>query len=212
MGSTIILASASPRRTDLLAMAGVPHSIKVSAVDETPGKNENPAEMVRRLSRLKAEAVVSTLSKKSSAWVIGADTTVVNYENQNLGKPRSKTEACHMIKALQGRKHFVFTGYSILRVVNGEVTEQFGNVVRTDVHMKKMSREEIVRYVKRGESMDKAGAYAAQGYGMALIEKIVGSYTNVVGLPVAEVLEDLKKLGWKSEVKKINERTSKRKK
>ena len=133
---------------------------------------------------------------------MGADTTVVGINRENLGKPINKKEACKMMQFLQGRKHFVYTGYAIFSLEKGSLTLQANKVVRTDVYMKKLTSQEIIRYVNRGESMDKAGAYAAQGFGMALIEKISGSYTNVVGLPVAEVVEDLKKFGWKS-----NERT-----
>ncbi len=202
MAKKIILASASPRRTELLSKAGIVHAIKVSDIDETPLNGESPARMVERLSRQKAEVVSKSLSKSGSYFVIAADTTVVDYENRNLGKPETEKEARAMIQALQGRRHFVFTGYTVLLIEKGMMKSRTSDVIRTDVYMKKLTPKEIAEYVKRGECMDKAGAYAAQGFGMVLIEKIVGSYTNVIGLPVAEVIHDLKKLGWKA-----NERT-----
>ena len=204
MTQILVLASASPRRKELLGLAGLEHVIRVPDVDETPRKNETPVPMVKRLSALKAATIASALEKDLTGFVIAADTTVLTQKKEILGKPANFNEAVKMIQSLQGRKHHVFTAYTLLKVVNGKVLNKITRSVRTDVYMKKLSLEEIHDYINRGESMDKAGAYAAQGFGMVLIEKISGSYTNVVGLPVAEVMQDLKKLGYG--------RTSRRKK
>ena len=198
MSNRLILASGSPRRKELLEKAGLGFQIVVPDVDEAPQQGEIPKKMVGRLSRAKAIAAREELRNQRSdaltadLWFLSADTTVVSAAGKNLGKPRDRTEARRMLRALQGKVHRVFTGYTLL----------FGNkvhtrVVETRVYMRKLSDVEIDTYIATGESMDKAGAYAAQGFGMILIEKIIGSYTNVVGLPIAEVLKDLKKLGFK---------------
>ncbi len=199
MGKKIILASGSPRRKELMAMAGLPFEIMVPEVDETPKKHESPKKMVKRLSREKAlEIWRNQLTEKDSAIIISADTTVVSPRNQNLGKPRNEKEAMQMVSELQGRTHSVFTGYTIVDFVKGEARKIISRVVETKVTIQALSKAEVREYVEKGESLDKAGAYAAQGYGMAIIEKISGSYTNVVGLPMTQVKEDLKALGWKA--------------
>ena len=199
MGKKIILASGSPRRKELMAMAGLPFEIMVPEVDETPKKHESPKKMVKRLSREKAlEIWRNQLTEKDSAIIISADTTVVSPRNQNLGKPRNEKEAMQMVSELQGRTHSVFTGYTIVDFVKGEARKIISRVIETKVTIQALSKSEVREYVEKGESLDKAGAYAAQGYGMAIIEKISGSYTNVVGLPMTQVKEDLKALGWKA--------------
>ena len=192
----IILASGSPRRKELLTWAGVGFEIVVSDVDETPIKKEAPAQMVRRLATEKALAV-GTIMKDADqpSIIVAADTTVVSPRGKILGKPVDEADAMKMIAEIQGKTHLVLTGYSLVKVSKGKVLKRISKVVKTSVTMRKLSKQEQKFYLSRGESMDKAGAYAAQGYGMVLIEKINGSYTNVVGLPMKEVLEDLKKLG-----------------
>jgi septum formation protein len=198
MSKPLILASGSPRRKDLLTLAGVRFRVRVPDVDETPVNGESPRAMVRRLSREKAlEAWRNFLTERQSAFVLSADTTVVSPDGLNLGKPRNAAEAERMISSLQGRAHQVLTGYTLLEVDGGQLIRKLTRVVRTRVSIQTMDRREIRRYVGLGESLDKAGAYAAQGFGMALIESISGSYTNVVGLPMVEVLRDLKRFGWK---------------
>lgn len=197
MNPKLILASGSPRRKELLEKAGIEFQILVSDVDETPLKKESPPKMVARLSRLKAQAVAQMQTEKTATWILAADTTVVSATGKNLGKPESVAEAQAMIKALQGKKHHVFTAYTLLKAEGAKVKKVITRTVRTDVYIRKMNAAEIETYVGKGECMDKAGAYAAQGFGMVLIEKISGSYTNVVGLPIAQVVADLKKLGWK---------------
>ncbi len=197
MGERIILASGSPRRKELLALAGLHFEVRVSEVDEEPKRGELPHRMVRRLSREKAfEVAKQVLHADAPVLIIAADTTVVSPAGKNLGKPRDEAEAVRMVHALQGRTHRVHTGYSILKISDKAVTRVISRVVTTRVTLKSMSRVEIREYVAKGECLDKAGAYAAQGHGMALIEKISGSYTNVVGIPVTQVLSDLRALGW----------------
>jgi septum formation protein len=189
MPNTLLLASGSPRRKELLQKAGVSFEILVPDVDETPRRGESPKRMVARLSRDKA---LAAQAQRSDGWILAADTTVVSHAGKNLGKPADAAEARRMLKALQGKVHRVFTAYTI---VHGKKTHT--RVVETRVHIRKLSPQEQEAYLATGESMDKAGAYAAQGHGMILIEKIVGSYTNVVGLPVAEVMTDLRQLGFR---------------
>jgi septum formation protein len=198
MDKKIILASGSPRRKELLGMAGVSFEVRVFDIDETPRKKEHPKTMVRRLSVEKAMATVRTLEGKESFIVIAADTTVVNPAEKNLGKPGDEAEAVRMVYSLQGKTHSVYTGYSVLLVQNGKVVRKVTRAVRTRVKIQAMSRNQVKAYVAKGECMDKAGAYAAQGFGMAIIEKISGSYTNVVGLPMTEVMRDLVNLGWRA--------------
>jgi septum formation protein len=191
----VILASGSPRRKELLTWAGVGFEIMVSDVDETPLKNETPAAMVKRLSHEKALAVgQQLLSSPDPCVIIAADTTVVSPQGKILGKPLDEKDALKMISEIQGKTHTVLTGYALVKVSKGRMVKTISKVVKTRVTMRKLNKIDQQFYLSRGESMDKAGAYAAQGYGMVLIEKINGSYTNVVGLPMKEVLEDLQKI------------------
>ena len=191
----IILASGSPRRKELLTWAGVSFEIIISDVDEALIKGESPAKMVSRLSKEKAESVGKKfIQNQGSAIIIAADTTVVSPRGKILGKPVDLQDAFKMISELQGKTHQVLTGYSITQVKNGKIHKTISKIVKTAVTMRSLSVGERKFYLSQGESMDKAGAYAAQGFGMVLIEKIRGSYTNVVGLPMNEVLEELKKL------------------
>ncbi len=191
----VILASGSPRRKELLTWAGVEFEIMISDIDETPRKKESPAQMVKRLSSEKALAVGQRFFETGdSVIIIAADTTVVSPKGKILGKPIDHLDAFKMITAIQGKTHQVLTGYSLVKVSKGKVVKTVSKVIKTLVTMRTLSPSDRKYYLSRGESMDKAGAYAAQGYGMVLIEKISGSYTNVVGLPMKEVIEDLKKL------------------
>lgn len=199
MSKKIILASSSPRRKELLSLAGVTFEVKIPDVDESLVPGESPKKMVKRLSLEKAvEVWRNFLSEKQSAMVLAADTTVVNYREQILGKPQNKKEAIEMIASLQGKSHRVYTGFALLEIEKGELRRKKNVTVETKVFIRALDAGEIKTYVDRNESLDKAGAYAAQGFGMTIIEKIDGSYTNVVGLPMAEVLDELKKMGWKA--------------
>lgn len=177
--TTILLASASPRRRDLLLAAGLVFDIYAPDVDETPLRGESPARMVKRLARIKAETALQR--RPDARIVIAADTTVA-IAGRSLGKPRNAAEAQRMLRELSGKTHFVHTGFCVAaaRVKSAVVT--------TRVTFRTLSRADIARYVASGECFDKAGAYAIQGVGAALIARVQGSYTNVIGLPVAEVL------------------------
>ncbi|MBU6152895.1 MAG: septum formation protein Maf [Bdellovibrionales bacterium] len=197
MDNRIILASGSPRRKQLLRMSGVSVRVHQPDVNEDILPGERPDAMVKRLAEEKARTVLKRLKlKKEPQIVLAADTTVVNATGRILGKPSSRKEAVKMLRSLQGKDHHVFTGYAILIGTSEKLFRSKFRVVKTRVRIRKMTLREIVDYVDLGESFDKAGAYAAQGFGMSIIENIHGSYTNVVGLPMAQVLMDLRNFGW----------------
>jgi septum formation protein len=184
----LILASASPRRQELLASAGIAFEIIPSEADEGTGEGEDPEDYVRRLARCKAADVAE---KHRQRWVLAADTIVV-IDGSILGKPKDPPEAREMLERLSGREHRVITGYCILQASSGKRRE--GRAV-TRVRFKKLSPGEIQWYLDTGEPFDKAGAYAIQGKAAFMVEEITGSYTNVVGLPLCEVIEGLEELG-----------------
>jgi septum formation protein len=179
----LILASASPRRKMLLSSLGLPFRTVTSNVDES-GVEGDPAKITLLLAEKKA---VNVFSRTSPSWVLGADTVVI-IDEKRLGKPGGKDKAFQMLSLLSGRKHTVITGFCIIepsgRVVHAEA-------VSTKVLIKELSKHEIENYVKTGEPFDKAGSYAIQGLGCFMVKSISGSYTNVVGLPVAEVIKAL---------------------
>jgi septum formation protein len=183
----LILASASPRRKELLRSVGLKFKIIPSDVDESYIAGESPQNHVRRLSRDKAALVANRYPK---ALVLGADTIVV-IDDLILGKPKNRKQAREMLQKLSGRRHTVFTGFTIVRVDSG--ISKTG-VVRSTVQFKKISPEEMDWYVDGSEPYDKAGGYAAQGMGAYFIKAIRGSYTNVIGLPLSETLEGLHKI------------------
>jgi septum formation protein len=184
----IILASTSPRRIELMKQVGLVCEVIAPNADETPRRGEKPAALVARLAREKAASVASTI--EGNSIIVAADTIVVDPSGRKiLGKPTSVADARKMLSMLAGRKHTVLTGYCISET--GENAYQKVRVVKSTVVMRKLSRAQIEAYVATGEPMDKAGSYAAQGLGMALIEKINGSYANVVGLPVSQLWMDL---------------------
>jgi len=186
----LILASASPRRAQILRDAGLTFSIISSAVDETPIPGEAPGELVLRLANVKAELVAAR--SVGPAIVVAADTVVV-LEAQILGKPRSTDDARHMLERLSGRTHSVVTGVSLIRLPD---VEQRAFVETTLVHFDRLSANEITRYLATEEPHDKAGAYAIQGRAGRYIPRIEGCYYNVVGLPLARLLSELHELGW----------------
>jgi len=180
----LILASASPRRRELLALAGVPFDIVVSPAQEPdPDVNEHPAAYAARMARLKAAAVAEA---HPTAVVLGADSVVAVGETI-LGKPANAADALRMLRLLSGRSHQVVTGCALF--APGREPEIF--TVATDVTMGVVSEDRLAAYVASGEPMDKAGAYAIQGGAAAFVTTICGSYTNVVGLPLAEVVAAL---------------------
>ena len=181
---TLILASASPRRKDLLKLFGFPFVIRVADIDETMDPAKAPFDEVGRVSRLKALAV----SRQPEDVVIAADTIVV-CQGRVLGKPHSEEEAAGMLRLLSGRDHQVMTGCTVLR---GQQAETFTEV--TDLHFRPLGEGEIARYVQSGEPMDKAGAYGIQGGAALFCERMVGDYYNVMGLPVCRLGQLLRKM------------------
>lgn len=180
----LILASQSPRRKYLLQKAGIVFEVIPSHVDESAVPVGDPAAYVQTLARAKAMDVGS---RHPEAWVLGADTIVV-IDGAILGKPGSKREAREMLRQLSGQTHQVYTGYALCR---RSPACMITDAVRTDVLFKTLTEREIEWYIRTGEPFDKAGAYAIQGLGTFLVRSIHGSYTNVVGLPVCEVIETL---------------------
>lgn len=180
----IILASQSPRRRYLLERAGVRFSVIPSKFDESAVSISPPDDYVRSLATEKARDIARSYP---DSWVIGADTAVV-VGNRVLGKPASAAEARDMLLRLSGRTHQVLTGFCVCRRSDAKL---FADTVCTDVQIKTLASTEIDWYIQTGEPFDKAGAYAIQGIGTFLVKRINGSYTNVVGLPVCEVIEIL---------------------
>ena len=178
----LILASASPRRKELLGLFKIPFTIRVADIDETMDHTKSPYDEVARVSRLKAMAV----PREPDDVIIAADTIVV-CEGKVLGKPRSEDEAVAMLSLLSGRDHQVMTGCTVAR---GEVSATFTEV--TDLHFRNLSRKEIENYVASGEPMDKAGSYGIQGGAALFCERMVGDYYNVMGLPVCRLGQVLK--------------------
>jgi septum formation protein len=189
----LILASASPRRAEILRDAGFTFSVLSSAVDETPYSNENPSELVQRLADAKAELVAARAV--GPAIVIAADTVVV-LDGHILGKPRSTDDARSILEQLSGRTHIVLTGVTLIRLPDAE-RRQF--VESTLVHFTSLSADEISRYLATEEPHDKAGAYGIQGRAGRYIPRIEGCYFNVVGLPLSRLLIALHELGWSEE-------------
>jgi septum formation protein len=187
----LILASASPRRKVLLERLGINLEIIPTDMDESGVKIKEPGEYVKELAYLKAGCVAKVYPH---SWVLGADTIVV-FQDRILGKPESPAHAREMLKLLSNQKHKVYTGYCLIKLsveAGGDITIK--KSVQTLVTFKSLTEEEIAWYVSTQEPMDKAGAYGIQGIGSFLVKQISGSFTNVVGLPVCEVVEDLLKL------------------
>lgn len=186
----ILLASASPRRSALLTQIGVPHGIQPVDIDESPRPGESPAEYVYRLARTKAQTLWERLPAHERKPVLGADTTVA-LGGDILGKPSSSTELLQMLRRLSGRTHQVYTGVALC--------SEHGTQLRlsvSDVTFRALSDIEIVAYWETGEPADKAGGYAVQGKAALFIERISGSYSGIVGLPLFETAQLLAEIGW----------------
>ncbi len=180
----LILASQSPRRKYLLEQAGLDFSIIPSDVDESAVPLEAPVDYVKNLAEIKAGDIAARYPYN---WVLGAD-TIVLIDDEILGKPESKAGALAMLQKLNGRTHQVYTGYSLICKSKNRVISK---TVITEVLFKKLTDHELEWYINTPEPFDKAGSYAIQGLGTFLVKSINGSYTNVVGLPVCEVIETL---------------------
>jgi septum formation protein len=186
----IVLASASPRRRELLAQLGIDFQVVPSTADETLLADEPAETHVIRLSCDKAMEVANRAGQ-SGRWFIGSDTVVVRDE-VILGKPADAADAARMLTSLSGRSHRVISGYA---VHDREIGRTLSAAVITKVFFKDLTTQEIEGYIATGEPFDKAGAYAIQGIGSFMVPKIEGSYTNVVGLPLCEVIAALEELG-----------------
>ena len=189
----LILASASPRRAEVLRDAGFHFTVLSSAIDETPYPDESPQDLVLRLAQSKAD--LAAARAVGPAILIAADTEVV-LDGHIFGKPRSSDDARSMLEKLSGRLHTVLTGVALIRLPD---VERRSFVEATLVQFAPLSDEEIGRYLATGEPHDKAGAYAIQGYAARYIPRIEGCYFNVVGLPVARLQHSLTELGWTEE-------------
>lgn len=189
----LILASASPRRAEILHSAGLSFSVLSSAVDETPVPGETAVAMVQRLALAKAE--LAAARAVGPAIVIAADTTVV-LDGAILGKPRTTEDARQMLEKLSGRTHSVVTGVALIRLPDVERREFHET---TQVQFTVLSEEELTRYLATGEAFDKAGSYAIQGRAGRYIPRIDGCYYNVVGLPLSRLCAALAELGWSDE-------------
>lgn len=190
----LLLASASPRRRELLRAAGVAHECRAAAIAEEPRSGEGPAAFARRLAREKAEAVAGGAEATSARWVLGADTIVV-LDGEIFGKPRDARDAIAMLERLAGRRHRVLTAVCLLGPgeERGRRLREFA--VESRVELRRAPREVFEAYVASGEPLDKAGSYALQGEGARFVARVEGSRSNVIGLPLDETLADLRGLG-----------------
>lgn len=184
----IILASASPRRKELLEKIGLKFEAEPSGHEEAIPSGAEPHEFSQKISLEKAKVIAS---KHENAIVIAADTIIV-LGNKIMGKPHTETEARKMLEAINGRSHYVITGFSI---VDTGRNKTLSRSVETKVSIKKLTPAEIDAYVRSKEPLDKAGAYAIQGLGAVIVEKIEGDYYNVMGLPLNALTEALKEFG-----------------
>ena len=185
-----ILASASPRRKELLGRLGIDFDIIVSEADESAIPKDIPVKLyVQELAMLKAAATAKQVLKNKKAYVIAAD-TVVTLDGEVLGKPKDAEDAFNILKSLSGREHEVYTGICVMRIKDAKTVCR---AVKTDVRFKELTDEKIRVYIAPGEPMDKAGAYGIQGIGAVLVDGISGDYFNVVGLPLAALSDVLEK-------------------
>jgi len=182
----VVLASASPRRRDLLRLIGIPHEVVPADIDETYVNGEKPHEHAERLARGKAEKVAAI---ESDALVVGADTIVV-VDGAVLGKPGNEADAARMLSMLSGRSHVVIT--AVAAACGGRVVSGVEEVV---VAFRSLSSDEIDGYIATGEPMDKAGAYGIQGFGATIVRRVEGDYFAVMGLPLVRLVALMKELG-----------------
>jgi len=185
---TIILASASPRRKEILEKTGLKFKVDKSGCEEKTDPGMRPHEIARFLSREKARHVAA---KYRNALVIAADTLVV-LRGRLFGKPRNEEDAKEMLKALSGKAHSVITGFTIIDTASNK---ELSRSVQSKVFFKRLSRDEIAAYIRSGEPLDKAGAYGIQGLGALLVRRIEGDFFNVMGLPLHALTISLKKFG-----------------
>jgi septum formation protein len=187
----LVLASASPRRRELLGLIGISFEIRPSEIEESEFNGDDPALTARSYARKKAESVARQEGDRADRWYLGVDTIVI-LGRRVMGKPADRDQAREFLSTLSGRQHQVITAYCLLRPQGRELVEK---AISSRVKIRAMASAEIEAYLDTDEPYDKAGAYAAQGVGASLVEAIEGSYTNVVGLPLAELTTDLLRLG-----------------
>lgn len=189
----LILASASPRRAEILSNAGIAFELLPVDVDETSCSGESAEAMCRRLAQAKARAAVARLGAPSEPAIVVAADTTVEIDGEILGKPASPEAAREMLRKLSGKTHRVLTALALIGLPDGATRSDLES---TEVRFSTLSPQEIDDYVASGEPMGKAGAYAIQGRGGLFIERVDGCYFNVVGLPLARLGRNLKDLGW----------------
>lgn len=185
----IILASASPRRAELLQQIGVVFELAPSQIEERPHPDEAPADYITRIARAK---VIAVARERSAGLIIGADTVVV-LDGQLMGKPENETDAQKMLRQLSGKWHAVLTGVALYDV---QTRHEVADYEKTLVKFAQMTDAEIEWYVRTGEPMDKAGAYGIQGLGGLFVDEVAGNYYNVVGLPIPLVYRLARRLGY----------------
>ncbi len=187
----IILASASPRRSELMKQAGLDFRVSVCGTDESYDEGLSPEDIVTQLSLRKADAVFDKEMPEGDSVVVAADTIVV-LDDEILGKPKDRADAVRMLRELSGRMHRVYTGTTLYYYVGGKVSvESFAECA--EVYFRELDDDIINEYVDSWEPMDKAGAYGIQGKGAVLIDRICGDYYTIVGLPIAKVYHSIKK-------------------
>lgn len=184
----IILASTSERRKDLLESIGLKFTVVASPYEEDMTLYKDPEIMVREFSQGKARGLKE---KYPNHIIIGAD-TIVYFDDIIFGKPRDKEDALQILSILQGKKHTVYTGYTIL---DSETEKEITEVVKTEVTFAPLTREEILSYYSKSSLLDKSGAYTIQNLGASFVESITGEYSNVVGIPLASIRKTLKEFG-----------------
>jgi septum formation protein len=184
----IVLASSSPRRRELLRLIGLTFRVDRAEYEERMDLNMPPHRLARHLSLEKARSIAS---KYSDALVIAADTFIL-FRGKLLGKPHTLQEARRMLGMLNGKKHSVITGFTVMDTLTGK---RVSKAVETKVHFRRLTTDQLASYVRTGEPLDKAGAYAVQGLGAVIVKEIAGDYFNVIGLPLSSLAEALKKFG-----------------
>lgn len=188
----LVLGSGSPRRREIISALGLPFEVLAADIDEDHRAGETPLAYLERIAAEKLAAVRARVGERAFGAILVADTTVV-IDGDVLGKPTDVEDAARLFGRIAGRVHSVYTRYAIGLPGNGSASR--AHTVETQVHIRAVDADEIRAYAATGEGLDKAGAYAAQGIGSFFIERVVGSYSNVVGLPACEVLADLRALG-----------------
>jgi len=189
----LILASASPRRSDLLRQAGIRFEVRPAHIPEVMKADESPVAFAQRLAYSKALCVAEQIGRLPARLVLGADTIVV-LDGEVLGKPRDPDHALELLERLTGREHSVVTAVAL---VASDTLRVWQTAVTSRVEMRAAARDELIAYVATGETLDKAGGYAVQGGARSFVTRICGSETNVIGLPLDETVELLGEAGWR---------------